>query len=1077
MPDNGTGPGGPPAEWPMEQSEVSSSPPGGDGDPGPAAEAFLNEALDHHDREQYDEAIRCYQKAIEIDPGLVVAHNNLGMVWIDKGMFKEAVASLERAVELDPSYAEAYNNLGFAWRRLGDEPRAAAYYQRFLELESDVEDAPKIRTWIEQVKAKHGGLPPVGKAAASAPLAPAPPPAAPPGTAQPTAAAARGGSWLDQIAGGEAAAPAAPPQARREETSAEALCEKGIAEFERGNLAAAEAELRRAVAMNPRLALARSALGRVLARAGRNEEAVAELRQAISLDPADAAAYYVLGFALRELRRDAEAAEAYEKYLELTPDSAEGPQIRAWVAEVRAAAQISPEELYHRAFNAFQEGALDDALELCEHIIALEEGHVSANILLGRILIQKGDYLRAVPALKRAERAKPDNPEVHFYLGQAYEKRGLMDEARAAYEKCLSVAPAGPRAESIRKWLEKASGRAPAAGVRCEYCFRSFPAEKLSTRDGKKICPDCLANLEAAVAPQQVASALQPTVVERAAAEEAERERRERARAALRRRVLVALLAALMVFGVFLLFLRYGWLEGPFQRIGVYRALRWMGLDRPLERLGIVLPAPPPPTGPPAPSGPRETPPGKRPPPPQARPLVARAPSGLLTVAPFGELRASVLAEGGKGGYKFRLRSGPRGASVDAATGAVVWRLAAPAEGPEAVEPGSRHEFEVEVSSGDETAAARFAVAVHFGLRAEPPVDVGAAPGDQVLLAACRAGGQGGSSALVAASGRYRRGRVCVIGSDARGGARAQAALGGVPSAIAVADLDGDGREDVAVSDWFARRVVVFRMTEPPGLEERASISVRGAVDDLCAGDVDGDGKADLVASHWSAGVVSVLLQRSLADGRRGLSEPAEYSTGKPSGWNRVFVGPLEGGAAAVYLIAGSGDDSPLKAFKVLREGHLASYVNAGPAAPLPGLAVDARMLRRRDAPPRLALLFGGDEPRVTVLAAKGEGLDVAASPRLELGPCPLGMAVGDLTGDGSDDMVVVSPEEIRVFLNGGGSGELWKLSAVAKVPGGVGPAAVGDFTGDGRADVAVVLDDGRVQVLRSTAAEEGPSP
>ena len=79
--------------------------------PGESAEELFNQGLDHHDREDYDEAVRCYRRAIELNPAMVVAYNNLGMVYIDKGLFEEAVSALAKTVLLDEHYAEAYNNL------------------------------------------------------------------------------------------------------------------------------------------------------------------------------------------------------------------------------------------------------------------------------------------------------------------------------------------------------------------------------------------------------------------------------------------------------------------------------------------------------------------------------------------------------------------------------------------------------------------------------------------------------------------------------------------------------------------------------------------------------------------------------------------------------------------------------------------------------------------------------------------------------------------------------------------------------------------------------------------------------
>jgi Flp pilus assembly protein TadD len=63
-------------------------------------------ALAHLDR--YDEALDAFAKA----GGEAQAYNNLGCIYLGRGMFEEAVISFEKAIELEPSYyAKAGDNL------------------------------------------------------------------------------------------------------------------------------------------------------------------------------------------------------------------------------------------------------------------------------------------------------------------------------------------------------------------------------------------------------------------------------------------------------------------------------------------------------------------------------------------------------------------------------------------------------------------------------------------------------------------------------------------------------------------------------------------------------------------------------------------------------------------------------------------------------------------------------------------------------------------------------------------------------------------------------------------------------
>ena len=1128
-----------------QNSSPSSNWPVGQGSQGGDAESLFNRGLDQHDQGLYDEAIESYKRAIELDPKFVVANNNLGMVYIDKEMFPEAIAAFDRTIELDPSYAEAHNNLGFVCRRLGDDAKAAVHYTKFIELEPDVEDAQKIRAWIERARGGKQEAPAKEDSGGGAAAEPAPPetetepepPSDPPSASPvppPAAATDSGGEpaaadpWAEQSTrepatpGAPPSAPpvsptsapppagpppglppqqpaavqapppsalpaAAPPTAPPQET-AEAVCEKGIAEFEAGRLEQAEAILRQAATMNPALAVARSALGRVLAKADRQDEAVEELRAAVSLDPTDAAAYYVLGFALRSSGQDHDAGDAYERYLELTPDASEGPQIRSWIEEVQAA-QLTPGELYHRALTLFQDGALDEALEACQGALAVDETDPQANILMGRILIQKGDSIHAMAVLKRAQRRDPDDPEACFYLGQAYEKRGLMDEARQAYEQCLVVSPTGPQAEAVRGWLERAQGpgEAPSPEARCEYCFRGFPEDQLSRHEGKRICRDCLKNLGLAEAPVREAKVIQHAGVERVAAAAAARAERQRLGARIFRWTLTGVLGLFLVLLLLLLGLRSGWLEGPFRSIGVHGAVRALGLEDSLAKIGIHLPEP---TGP-EPSTPDDTapPPGTGVSPP-TKALALAGPGRAVGAAPFGPFELQLKPEGGKGDYRFRKVSGPDGMKVDQATGVVSWR---PLAGVEKLELPSRHEVEVEVSTaGGESARARFEIVVNIGFEPGPEIDVGARAGDRLHFAVGKLGvskdRKGDDIAVV--WGSYRKGFLVVVNQQEPG--RFEPAepvsLGGEPSAVVLADFTGDGRDDVAVANWYASRVHLFRQGETEGLTPDGVLPTARGVSSLTAGDVDGDGRTDLLATHWTEAQLHVYLQRK-EDARWRLGPPVDYPTTKPSGWNRVFTGPLRGGSRAVYLMCGSGREPLFKVFPVLGEGKLQFYKTPKAAERLlremGERPLEARAIRRGDGPPCIAALVGerkagaeAREPALYIIGAKSDDLEIVAKPAIGLAPQAVTMAVGDLNADGADDVVVLYPEELGVYLSAGPFGPgareapaAWgPYHAVArvKVRGAVGPVALGRFSGDGVPDILVGREDGKLQVVRA---------
>src|SRR6202030_2182041 len=60
-----------------------------------------------------DEAIMCYQKALQLDPENADAHANLGSAFAAKGGVADAVVEYTRAIEIAPENVAALSNL--AW--------------------------------------------------------------------------------------------------------------------------------------------------------------------------------------------------------------------------------------------------------------------------------------------------------------------------------------------------------------------------------------------------------------------------------------------------------------------------------------------------------------------------------------------------------------------------------------------------------------------------------------------------------------------------------------------------------------------------------------------------------------------------------------------------------------------------------------------------------------------------------------------------------------------------------------------------------------------------------------------------
>ena len=56
----------------------------------------------------YDKAIECYQKAIELNPDLAKAYYNMGVAYYAKGNFDQTIECLQKAARLGDAHSQNF---------------------------------------------------------------------------------------------------------------------------------------------------------------------------------------------------------------------------------------------------------------------------------------------------------------------------------------------------------------------------------------------------------------------------------------------------------------------------------------------------------------------------------------------------------------------------------------------------------------------------------------------------------------------------------------------------------------------------------------------------------------------------------------------------------------------------------------------------------------------------------------------------------------------------------------------------------------------------------------------------------
>jgi tetratricopeptide (TPR) repeat protein len=207
--------------------------------------------------------------------------------------------------------------------------------------------------------------------------------------------------------------------------------------------------------------------------AGNKDSAIEALQKLGQTHPDMMTVHMALGDVLRREERYEEAAAAYDRAVKLidVPDVRHWPlyysraicyeRIKRWdLAEpdFRKALELSPEEpqvLNYLGYSFVEMNQnLDEALDLIERAVAArpDDGYIVDS--LAWVLFGFGRYQEAVEPMERASLLMPVDPIVTDHLGDVYWAVGRTLEARFQWRRALSFEPEEAEADRIRRKLE-----------------------------------------------------------------------------------------------------------------------------------------------------------------------------------------------------------------------------------------------------------------------------------------------------------------------------------------------------------------------------------------------------------------------------------------------------------------------------------------------------------------------------------------------------------------------------------------------------------------------------------------------
>src|SRR5438132_623383 len=321
---------------------------------------------------EYDKAKIEYLNVIKIDQGDANAYARIGAMWVEEGAPLRAGAFLIKALELAPDDTGSRLNLTRVYLSVGRTADARKEAMSVLE---------KV-----------------------------------PGNGEALIALVDASRTPEEISAAEEQLAKFP----QKDSAYYHLAAGGIA-AKKSDFSAAEAAVQRAVAADPNLAGAHSALAGLYLMKKDNEKAGAELEKAAKL--AKVRSPETIKLAQFKVQNGApEEAKAF-----LTNITKQAPDfLPAWPILGRIA---NNEKKY------------DDALKLVENALSRDPANIDARLVQAETWIAKGETKKAVDSIENLDRTYPGSPVIKYALARLYVKTNNLSQAIAEVDQVVKISP------------------------------------------------------------------------------------------------------------------------------------------------------------------------------------------------------------------------------------------------------------------------------------------------------------------------------------------------------------------------------------------------------------------------------------------------------------------------------------------------------------------------------------------------------------------------------------------------------------------------------------------------------------
>ena len=115
------------------------------------AAAHINLGTLFYNRQDFASAEKHYRAAVAADSRYALAYFDLGNVLDETGNVEDAIAAYRTAIQLAPTYADAHYNLALAYERQGQARQALRHWKTYLKLDSSGPWAVHARNQVARI--------------------------------------------------------------------------------------------------------------------------------------------------------------------------------------------------------------------------------------------------------------------------------------------------------------------------------------------------------------------------------------------------------------------------------------------------------------------------------------------------------------------------------------------------------------------------------------------------------------------------------------------------------------------------------------------------------------------------------------------------------------------------------------------------------------------------------------------------------------------------------------------------------------------------------------------------------------